>query len=195
MGGADSVALRWDQPRPRAAALTRGVYLPQRAGHHRAQRRATARELRPAHWPRPAVAAVARPQPTASLLQYCTFGLKLIAATLAAATVTLFLTNHDGAQSTNPVPPIATVQMPGAAHESSLYWRPPAPATDLVDSEPGRGVPANRSRRSRQRGRSRRRSSRWPHCRRPIQRSRPPRARQSPQRRPATNSPASRCAT
>jgi hypothetical protein len=143
MGGANSVALRWDQPRPRAAALPSGVYLPQHAGNHRAQRRTTPRELRPAHWPRPAVAAVARPQPTTSFLQYCTFGLKLAAATLAAATVTLFLTHHEGAQSTNPAPPIATVQMPAAANGSNLYWRPPAPAADLVDPEAGRGTPAN----------------------------------------------------
>src|SRR6185295_7678728 len=128
MGGANSVALRWDQPRPRAAALTSGVYVPQRAGNHRAQRRTGPRELRPAHWPRPAVAAIAPPQPALSFLQYCTFGLKLVAATLAAGTVTLFLTNHDSAQPTNPAPPLATVQMPAAAAESNLYWRPPAPA-------------------------------------------------------------------
>jgi hypothetical protein len=80
---------------------------------------------------------------TVPFLQSCTFALKLMAATLAAATVTLFLTNYDGTRSSNPAPPIATIQMPNAANESMQNWRPPTISADAIAAAEERGIPAN----------------------------------------------------
>ena len=143
MVAATSVALRLDRPRS-AAALGAGVYVPQRSHAYVPQRRTAPREARPAHRPRPIAIAVAAPLPKAApFLQYCTFALKLIAAALAAATVTLFLTNHDGAHSTNPAPPIATVRMPTAATESLQNWRPPTISAEALSAAEARGIPSN----------------------------------------------------
>jgi hypothetical protein len=106
------------------------------------QRRTAPRDARPAHWRPPTVPLVAQPQRTSSFLPYCTFALKLVAATLAAATVTLFLTHHEGTQSTHPAPPIATIQMPTTAG-SIQYRQASAPPTEAVDAERDRGIPLN----------------------------------------------------
>jgi hypothetical protein len=85
------------------------------------------------------------PEAIAPFLKTFTFGLKLAAATLAAAVITLFLTRTERAELA--MPAIATVQMPSASQMSSAVpvRRPPAPAieSDVLD----RGTPDNWPRR------------------------------------------------
>ena len=151
MGVNRSVAITLDRLGPRtAAAFAAPVYVPNRPGHYPPQRsaprRTAPREHRPAHWARPeAQPAVAVPQAIAPFLKTFTFGLKLAAAALAAAVITLFLTRTERAELA--MPAIATVQMPSASQMSSAVQvrRPPAPAIESAALD--RGTPDNWPRR------------------------------------------------
>ena len=109
MAASTSIALRLDRQRPlTAAALGSAVYIPQRAGAYR-QQRAMPRQ-RPQAMPGRGAAAIRqanRQQQTAAaiLLQHGTFGLKLVAATLAAATITMSASTSIGTRARTPVSP------------------------------------------------------------------------------------------
>jgi hypothetical protein len=148
MASSTGIAFSLDRRRPlAAAALGSGVYVPQRGGGFRPQRPPAPRQQRPAGRIAANPRDVAPPQQrTAVLLQHGIFALKLVAATLAAGTVTLFLANNEDVRPTNPTPPMGAVRLPTApdnwAMNTSTQYRT-APEAAAVEQDPARSMPSN----------------------------------------------------